>query len=100
MLQKNDVIQLEIQSVTNEGSGVGRHEGMAVFVPMTAAGELVQVKIVKVLKNYCYGIVEQVLRPSEQRLGPDCPVFLLSFLMKVLSASPVNPVGSTNLSGS
>ena len=75
MLQKNDVIQLEIQSVTNEGSGVGRHEGMAVFVPMTAAGELVQVKIVKVLKNYCYGIVEQVLCPSEQRLVPDCPVF-------------------------
>ena len=52
MLQKNDVIQLEIQSVTNEGSGVGRHEGMAVFVPMTAAGELVQVTIVKLLKDY------------------------------------------------
>ncbi len=75
MLQKNDVIELEIQSVTNEGSGVGRYEGMAVFVPMTAAGELVRVKIVKVLKSYCYGIVEQLLRASPARREPDCPVF-------------------------
>lgn len=67
MLQKNDVIELEIQSVTNEGSGVGRYEGMAVFVPMTAAGELVRVKIVKVLKSYCYGIVEQLLRACSGR---------------------------------
>ena len=39
MLKKNQLIPLEIQSVTNEGNGVGRFEGMAVFVPGTAPGD-------------------------------------------------------------
>lgn len=33
MLQKNDLISLVITDITNEASGVGRHEGVAVFVP-------------------------------------------------------------------
>ena len=37
MLKKNDLISLEIQSVTSQGSGVGRHEGMAVFVQIGRA---------------------------------------------------------------
>ena len=30
-MNKNDVVELEISSLTNEGNGVGRYEGMAVF---------------------------------------------------------------------
>ncbi|MEG0852630.1 MAG: 23S rRNA (uracil(1939)-C(5))-methyltransferase RlmD [Angelakisella sp.] len=75
MLNKNDIITLNIDSITNEGNGVGRYEGMAVFVPMTAPAEQVQVRIVKVQKSYCYGIVEELLSPSPDRIVPDCPVF-------------------------
>ena len=52
MLKKNDLISLEIQSVTSQGSGVGRHEGMAVFVPHAAPGDRLTVRIVKVLPSY------------------------------------------------
>lgn len=31
MLQKNDLISLAITDITNEASGVGRHEGIAVL---------------------------------------------------------------------
>lgn len=75
MLSKNDIVTLHIDSITNEGNGVGRYEGMAVFVPMTAANEDVAVRIVKVQKTYCYGIVEQLLSPSPDRIEPDCAVF-------------------------
>lgn len=74
-MEKNDVIELKITGLTNEGSGVGRHEGMAVFVPMTAVGDVILCHIVKVLKSYAYGRVEQLLTPSPDRVKNDCPVY-------------------------
>lgn len=74
MLKKNDVIPLEIQSVTGEGSGVGRYEGMAVFVPGAAPGDRLTVKVVKALSSYCYGIIREIERPGPGRVEPACPV--------------------------
>ncbi len=75
MLKKNDLIPLEIESVTSsEGSGVGRHEGMVVFVPGTAPGDRLAVRVVKVLSSYCYGIIQEVLSPGPGRIEPACPV--------------------------
>ena len=42
MLKKNEMISLEISGMTNEGNGVGRYEGIAVFVPMTSIGSCPQ----------------------------------------------------------
>ncbi len=75
MLKKNEIYQAEITGMTVEGSGVARIDGMAVFVPMTAIGDVLQVKIVKVLKHYAFGIIEQLLQPSSDRMEQDCPVF-------------------------
>ena len=74
MLKKNESIILEIQSVTSEGSGLGRYEGMAVFVPGAAPGDRLAVKIVKVLSSYCYGIIQEILSPGPGRISPACPV--------------------------
>ncbi len=74
-MKKNDEIILKITDVTNEGSGVGKYEGMAIFVPLTAIGDTAKVKILKVKKNYAFGKVLEVLEPSAQRIEPDCPVF-------------------------
>lgn len=74
-MEKNDVIQLEISGLTNEGSGVGRYEGMAVFVPFTAVGDVILCRIVKVMKSYAYGKVEELVSPSDDRVKNTCPVF-------------------------
>ncbi len=74
-LHKNDIVPLEILDITSEGSGVGRLDGMAVFVPMTAVGDRLEVRITKVLKSYCYGIIEHMISKSADRIQPDCPVF-------------------------
>lgn len=44
MFKKNDIIPLTIESITNEGSGIGHTDGIAVFVPMTAAGDGLRVR--------------------------------------------------------
>lgn len=74
-MNKNDIITLEITALTSEGSGIGKHEGMAVFVPKTAVGDVIEARIVKVLRSYAFGIIERILTPSPDRIENDCPVF-------------------------
>ena len=74
-MDKNEIINLSITSLSSDGSGVGRHVGMAVFVPYTAPGDEVRIKIVKVRKNCAFGRVEKILTPSPDRIAPDCPAF-------------------------
>lgn len=75
MLKKNDVYEAEITGMTTEGSGVAKIDGMAVFVPMTAVGDKLRVKIVKVLKSYAFGIIDELSSPALGRCEPDCPVY-------------------------
>ena len=74
-MKKNEIYETEITGMTHEGAGVCRIDGMAVFVPMTAVGDTLRVRIVKVLKSYAFGIVEELLHPAAGRCEPDCPVF-------------------------
>lgn len=75
-LKKNDRINLKIDSCSVNGSGVGRHNGMAIFVPATAVGDEITAHILKVKKNYAFAKVEEVISPSADRIAPECPVYL------------------------
>ena len=74
-LEKNNIVPLEITAMTSDGSGIGKIDGMAVFVPLTAVGDKIDAKIVKVAKNYAFGIVDKLLEPSPDRVQSDCPYF-------------------------
>ncbi len=74
-MQKNDEIIIDIIDVTNEGSGVGKYDGIAVFVPLTAVGDTVKAKILKVKKSYAFGKLLEVISPSSDRIVPDCSAF-------------------------
>lgn len=75
-LNKNDAITLEITGYTSDGSGVGHSkDGIAVFVPLAAKGDKLEVKILKTAKTYAFGKIEKILEPSNDRIKPDCPQF-------------------------
>ena len=74
-MQKNKIYETEIVGYTAEGMGVARVEGMAVFVPNSAMGDRAKIKIVKTQKNFAYGIISELIRPSEARITPQCPAF-------------------------
>jgi len=74
-LKKNDSIELEITGYIAEGSGVGRYENIAVFVPLAAVGDRLRVKILKTAKTYAFGKLEQILSPSPDRVRQDCSQF-------------------------
>lgn len=73
-VKKNDKIELLIESVTSEGSGLGRYNGIAVFVRGTVPKDRIIAHIIKVSKNYAVGIIDEIIEPSPQRCDPDCPV--------------------------
>ena len=73
-VKKNDKIELLIESVTSEGSGLGRYNGIAVFVRGTVPKDRIIAHIIKVSKNYAVGIIDEIIEPSPQRRDPDCPV--------------------------
>jgi len=74
-MKKNDIIELEITDLTGQGSGIGRVDGMAVFVPLTAVGDIISAKILKVKKNYAYAKIEKIKQASEKRIEADCEFF-------------------------
>lgn len=74
-MKKNDVYEIKITGMTDDGSGVGRVENMAVFVPYTIVGETVRVIIIKVNKSYAIGKLTEVVVPSEMRTKAECPYF-------------------------
>ncbi|MCC5905268.1 MAG: 23S rRNA (uracil(1939)-C(5))-methyltransferase RlmD [Balneolaceae bacterium] len=71
-VKKGQQIELRIDSTAFKGKGVGRHEGRAVFVPGTAPGDLVEVRIVKKKKKFLEGKVTQMIEPSPLRTDPKC----------------------------
>lgn len=88
LLEKNQIITLTITALTNEGNGVGHYiceapaagevpasGGIAVFVPFTAVGDVISCRIVKTLKSYAYGKIEEIITPSPDRVKQDCPVY-------------------------
>ncbi len=71
-LLKNDDIKLNIDSLTSEGSGIGRYDGFAVFVRGTVPGDEIISHIIKTSKNYAIGIIKEILKPSQNRIQSDC----------------------------
>ena len=71
---KNQIYPAVIEDLTQEGMGVAKLEGFTVFVPNTAIGDRGEIKLVKVLKHYGYGILTKLTSPSPDRVEPDCPV--------------------------
>ncbi len=66
---------LRIDSLAYGGSGVGRADGKAVFVPHAAPGDLLRCRIVRDKKRYAEAELTELVEPSPLRRQPPCPVF-------------------------
>ena len=74
-LQKNQVLTLQVERLSSDGSGVAHSpEGETVFIPGAAPGDEARVRIVKDCKRYAFGILDEVLTPSPDRIPVDCAV--------------------------
>ncbi len=78
-MKKNDVYEITIEDIGNEGEGIGHisdgssERGIAVFVKDTVIGDVASVKLIKVKKNYAYGRLMEIIKPSPYRVEAKCP---------------------------
>ena len=67
---------LDIERMGDGGEGIGRIEGLAVFVEDAVPGDRVEVEITQVKRNYARGRLKKVVRQSAQRVQARCPMAL------------------------
>jgi 23S rRNA (uracil1939-C5)-methyltransferase len=66
-----DIIELQVQGIAAGGDGVGRSEGLVVFVPRTAPGDVARVRL-EMVKRFARGSLESLIQPSPDRVMPPC----------------------------
>lgn len=71
-MQKGDRAVVTIEAVAAGGDGVGRIDGMAVFVPRTCRGDQVEIVLNRVKSGCAYGTVTKLLQPSPYRRADFC----------------------------
>lgn len=72
--KKNEVYSLTITDANMDGDGMGKLDGFPIFVKDTVIGDVAEVKLIKVKKNYGYGRLIKLIQPSEKRVEPRCSV--------------------------
>ncbi len=71
---QGDCLEVLIDGLSDRGDGVGHWQGRAVFVPDTAPGDRVRVRLIRVKSRYAQAQLETVLDPSPHRRRPRCIV--------------------------
>lgn len=68
-------LEVRIDSLTNQGTGVARVNDWVVFVPFALPGEKVRISVYRNHKNYSEADLVEVLEPAAHRVAPICPLF-------------------------
>ena len=71
-MQKGDKLELFVEKLVFEGSGLARYEDKIVFVEGTAPQEKVLAQIISVNKNFARAKLLEVKEPSKYRVKPFC----------------------------
>lgn len=67
-------LELKIDTLVQGGEGLGKYEDFAIFVPQSLAGDIVEVEIISVKPSYARGLIKNIIKPSDDRIIPPCPV--------------------------
>jgi 23S rRNA (uracil1939-C5)-methyltransferase len=70
-----DHATLTIDSLAFGGDGVGRHKGLAIFVPGVCPGETVEIVITEVKSSFARAELLSVTAAAPERTAPFCPVY-------------------------
>jgi len=75
MIKKNEEYIVDIIDNGFEGEGIAKIDGITVFINQAIKGEKIKIKILKVLKNYAYGKIIEILKKSINRIEAECATY-------------------------
>lgn len=68
-MRVGEIFEIKIEKIVFGGEGLGYINDMATFVPMSAIGDILKIKIISVKKNYARGLIESIIKPSSDRIN-------------------------------
>ena len=71
-MEKGQILDLTIEDMSQEGKGIGKADGFAVFVDGAVVGDKVRVQLRKVKKRYGFGELIETLEESPERIESFC----------------------------
>jgi 23S rRNA (uracil1939-C5)-methyltransferase len=71
----NKTITVVLEKPLYGGFCLGRHDGKAVMIPHALPGETVRARIHEEKKDYCFGVIEEIVEGSGFRTRPPCAHF-------------------------
>ena len=74
-LRQDQIYTGIVEGYSSEGLGIVRLDGAVVFVPGAVRGEMVDLKITKVMKTAAAGRIVKIHQPSPERAEPECPYY-------------------------
>ena len=74
-LQPGQRLEIDIVDIAFGGDGIGRADGIVIFVPFVLTGERVEVEIVSVHKRFANADLVRVITPSPHRVEPQCKLY-------------------------
>ena len=74
MIEKGKIYNVQIENTGNSGEGVGRIDGLTVFVQGGIPEDDLKIKITTLKKKYAVGEIVEILRPSSHRVVPICNI--------------------------
>ncbi len=72
-LEKNDIVELTVEDISEAGEGIGHAEGFTLFIKDALPGDRVRAKVTKMRERYGYGRLLEILSPSPARVEAVCP---------------------------
>jgi len=75
MIKVGTNIEVTIDRIIPGGDGLGHHEGIAVFVPLSAPGDELAIQIVESRPDYARGDIVSIIKPGPERVEPACPYY-------------------------
>ncbi|QUW23625.1 23S rRNA (uracil(1939)-C(5))-methyltransferase RlmD [Sporosarcina sp. Marseille-Q4063] len=74
-VNKNDRLNVYVEDLTHDGSGVAKVEGYPLFIPGALPGEEAEIQVMKTMKRYGFAKLLNVTKESPDRVIPPCHVF-------------------------
>ena len=75
VVTEGQTVELEITDMTDDGKGLGRLSGLAIFVAGAIPGDKVSARITRLKKRYAFAETITLLEPSTARVQPPCPYY-------------------------
>lgn len=71
----HEIVELDIEALSNLGAGIAKPKGWVVFVPFTLPGEKVRARVWRNEGNCSHADLVEILEASPDRIEPGCPHF-------------------------